>query len=81
MFVHMINKKEKVKNEMKEELNKIVDKYVEEMDNESNKDKFPIDVIEEMLGKIISDSKKVIVDKTEELVNNIEEEEEINKKK
>jgi len=77
----MINKKEKVKNEMKEELNKIVDKYVEEMDNESNKDRFPIDLIEEMLGKIIADSKKVIIDKTEELVNNIEETEEINKKK
>ena len=77
----MINKKEKIKKEMKEEIDKIIEKYIDEMDNESNKDKFPIDVIEKMLGNIIADSKKVIVDKTEELVNNIDETKEINKKK
>jgi hypothetical protein len=77
----MINKKEKIRNEMKEEINKIVDKYVDDMDSESNKNKFPIVLIESMLGNIIADSKKVIVDRTEELINNIDESQEISKKK
>jgi len=81
MFVRMINKKENLKNEMKEEINKLIEKYVDEMDSESNKNKFPIDLIEEMLGKVIADSKKIIVDKTEELISNIDEADEINKKK
>lgn len=77
----MINKKEKIRNELKEEVNAIIDKYVDDMDSESNKNKFPIDLIEKMIGNIISDSKKAIIDKTEELIRNIDEEDEIRKKK
>jgi hypothetical protein len=77
----MINEKEKIRSEMKEEINKIVDKYVDDMESESNKKKYPIDLIESMLGNIIAESKKVIVDKTEELINNIDENEAISKKK
>jgi dsRNA-specific ribonuclease len=80
IYTAMIKNKTQIINEMKEEINKIFDKYGDDMESESNKKKFPIDLIESMLGNIIADSKKVIVDKTEELINNIDESEEINKK-
>lgn len=77
----MINNKEKIKAKMKEELYRAVDKFVDEMDAESNKEQFPIEVLEDLLGNIIEDSKKIIVDKTDELIDGIEEEAEISKKK
>lgn len=67
--------------ELKEELNKIVENYVDEMNEESNKEHFPIDVIEDLLCKIMADSKKIIVDKTEELIEKIDETVQISKKK
>ena len=76
----MIKNKEQIKQEIKDDIAKIVDKYVEDMDEGSNEEKFPIDKIERMLGVIIDDSKKVIVDKTTELLSNIDEENEIKKK-
>ena len=75
----MIKNKEEIKRELKDDISKIIDKYVEDMDKNSNEEKFPIDKIERMLGGIIGESKKVIIDKTTELLSNIDEENEIKK--
>ena len=76
----MIKNKEQIKKEMKAEVSDIIEKYVDDMDDGSNGIKFPIDSIELMLENVIRESKKVIVDRTSELVNSIAEEQEIVKK-
>lgn len=75
------NKKEEIKQKAIEEFSKKVEDYVEKMDEESNKEKFPISKIEDMWGNLIEDSKTIIHDLTEEAVNEIDEQLEINKKK
>ena len=77
----MIKNKEEIKNEVMKELELRVAKYIDEMDKSSNEEKFPIEKIEKMLGEVIKDSKRIIVDKTTELLANIDEEKEIVKKK
>ena len=66
---------------MMEELEKRVDKYINEMETGSNEEKFSIDKIESQMGEIMVESRKIIVDKTSELLKNIDEEKEITKKK
>jgi len=56
-------------------------KYISEMESGSNGEKFSIDKIESLLGSVIRDSKKIIVDKTEELLKSVDEREVIAKKK
>jgi len=77
----MIKNKEQIKLEMMEELEKRVDKYINEMETGSNEEKFSIDKIESLMGEIMVESRKIIVDKTSELLKNIDEEKEITKKK
>jgi len=76
----MIKNNEIMKQEIMDDISKRIDKYFEDMDNSSNEEKFPIDKIERMLGAVIHDSKQIIVDKTAELLANINEEDEIVKK-
>ena len=75
------NKKEELKQMAIEEFTKRVNEYMEKMDMESNKDVFPISQIETMWGELIEDTKTIIHDLTEETVNEIDEQLEINKKK
>jgi len=75
----MIKNKEQLKAEIMKEIELRVGKYIEDMEEGSNREKFPIDEIERMLGEVIHDSKRIIVDKTTELLSNIDEEKEIKK--
>ena len=77
----MIKSKEEIKREIMEEIESSVEKYIEKMEEGSNQAKFPIDTIERLMGEIIEESRKIITEKTSELINNIEEEKEISKKK
>jgi len=77
----MIKNKEQIKREIMEEIEINVDKYISKMDEGSNQAKFPIDRIEGIMGEVIQESKKIIVEKTTELLKNIDESEEISKKK
>jgi hypothetical protein len=77
----MIKSKERIKHEIMEEIESSVDKYIEKMDESSNEAKFPIDTIERFMGEIIQESRKIITEKTSELINNIDEEDVISKKK
>jgi len=77
----MIKNKEQIKQEIMEEIERSVEKYIEKMEAGSNEARFPIDKIEGLMGEIIHESRAIIVEKTEELINNIDEEREIAKKK
>ena len=77
----MIKNKEQIKQEIMEEIERSVEKYIEKMEAGSNEAKFPIDVIERLMGEIIHESRAIIVEKTGELINSIDEEREIAKKK
>jgi len=77
----MIKNKEQIKREIMEEIEMNVDKYITNMDENSNQAKFPIDKIEGLMGEVIHESKKIIIEKTTELLKNIDESEEISKKK
>ena len=79
----MIDKerKEEIKRVAMEKMNAKIEEYVENMDKESNNNTFPISKIEEMWGQFIDDAKTIIHDITEETVNEIDEQMEINKKK
>ncbi len=50
------------------------------MDNKSNNEFYPIDVIESDLVNIQKESTKIFQETTEELINSIDEEKEIKKK-
>lgn len=73
-------KKEEIKRVTMEKMNTKIEEYIENMDKESNNDTFPISKIEEMWGQFIDDAKTIIHDITEEAVNEIDEQMEINKK-
>ena len=77
----MIKNKEKIKKEILEEIERSVEKYIGKMEAGSNERKFPIEAIERLMGEIIQESRAIIVEKTGELINNIDEEREIGKKK
>lgn len=79
----MINKdkKEEIKERAKKELDRKIDEYIEQMDKESNGETFPITKIEKMWGDLIEDTKTIIHDLTQEAVDEIDEQYEINKKK
>jgi len=77
----MIKSKEQIKREIMEEIESSVEKYIKKMDEGSNQAKFPIDTIEKLMGEIMEESRKIITEKTCELLNNIDEEKEIRKKK
>jgi len=77
----MIKNKEQIKQEILEEIERSVEKYIGKMEAGSNERKFPIDKIERLMGEIIQESRAIIVEKTGELINNIDEEREIGKKK
>ena len=70
----MIKNKEQIKREIMEEIENRVDKYIGKMEEGSNEEKFPIDKIEMLMGEIIHDSRKIILDKTAELIKQIDEE-------
>lgn len=77
----MIKNKDEIIQEMKSEICEIIEKYGLEMDEGSELDRFPISSIEKMMENVMRDSKKVIVDRTSELINSIDEAKEIDKKK
>jgi len=75
----MIKNTEQIKREIMGEIEKSVDKYIGKMKEGSNEAKFPIDKIERIMGEIIEDSRRIVIDKTSELIKNIDEEEIIKK--
>ena len=77
----MIKNKEQIKQEILEEIERSVEKYIGKMEAGSNERKFPIEAIERLMGEIIEESRAIILEKTGELINNIDEEQEISKKK
>ncbi len=75
----MIKNKEELKKKLIERLTEKVEEYVEEMDNKSNNEFYPIDVIERDLVNIQRESTRIFQETTEELLNSIDEEKEIKK--
>ena len=76
----MIRKKDETKAMLIGEIAEQISEYVDKMDEESCKERFPISKIEKMLEEIVTGTKSSIVDKTSELLSSLNEEEEIRKK-
>jgi dTDP-D-glucose 4,6-dehydratase len=77
----MIKNKEEIIKEAETKLRKALKEYADAMDRKSNGERYSIDVIEEDLGNIQKLAKSVLKDTTEELLNSVDEEKEIAKKK
>ena len=77
----MIKNKEEIERKLIERITNEVKRYVEEMDRKSEGEYYPIDVIERDLVDIQKVSKKILAETTEELINSIDEEKEIKKKR
>ena len=77
----MIKNKEEIEQKLINEMTKRVKEYVKEMDEKSDGEFYPIDVIEADLVRFQQESVKMIKETTEELLNSIDEEKEIKKNK
>lgn len=77
----MIKNKEKIKEELKNKMNKEIDKYVEAMDQGFHNESFPIDEIETLWGNAIKGCNDVLQHGTEVMLNSLNEAEMIRKKK
>ncbi len=77
----MIKNKDELKKKLIERLTQKAEEYVDQMDNKSNNEFYPIDVIERDLVNIQKESTRIFQETTEELLNSIDEEEEIKKNK
>lgn len=77
----MIKNKEELEKKLIERLTQKAKEYVKNMDEKSEGEYYPIDVIERDLVNIQRESVEIFRETTEELMNSIDEEEEIEKKK
>ncbi len=77
----MIKNKEELEKKLIERLTLKAKEYVKNMDEKSNEEFYPIDVIERDLVNIQKESTRIFQETTEELINSIDEEETIKKKR
>ncbi len=77
----MIKNKEELEKKLIERLTLKAKEYVRNMDEKSNEEFYPIDVIERDLVNIQKESTRIFQETTEELINSIDEEETIKKKR
>ena len=77
----MIKGKEEIKKEVKEKMRKLLEEYVEMMNEKSEGEYYPIDEIEKDLLDIQAITKDILTQTTEELLNSVNEEKEILKKR
>ena len=79
--IRMIRNKKEIEEKLIERLTQKAKEYVKNMDEKSNGEYYPIDVIEKDLVDIQKVSQEIFKETTEELVNAIDEDKEIEKKK
>ena len=77
----MIRNKKEIEEKLIERLTQKTKEYVKNMDEKSNGEYYPIDVIEKDLVDIQKVSQEIFKETTEELINAIDEDKEIEKKK
>ena len=77
----MIRNKEELEEKLIKQLTQKAKEYVRNMDEKSEGEYYPIDVIEKDLVNIQKESQKIFKETTEEILNAIDEEKEIEKKK
>lgn len=77
----MIKNKDNIKKEIKENMNKVIDEYVDSLDNGFSKDSFHIDEIEKLWGIALNKCEETVEKGTQLLVDNLSEKEIISKKK
>jgi|GEM_PF-4050622 len=74
-------KKEEIKTQLKIEMNKKIDEFVDSISNELTKEEFNMSNVEETIGKTLNDYQTKIIDTTEKMFNSKSEAELISKKK
>ena len=74
-------KKEEIKAQLKIEMDKKIDEFVDGISNELTKDEFNMSNVEETIGKTLNDYQARIIDTTEKMFNSKSEAELISKKK
>lgn len=74
-------KKEEIKKQLKIEMNKKIDEFVDSISNELTKKEFNMSNVEETIGKTLNDYQERIIDTTEKMFNSKSEAEIISKKK
>ncbi len=74
-------KKEEIKKQLKIEMNKKIDEFVDSISNELTKEEFNMSNVEETIGKTLNDYQERIIDTTEKMFNSKSEAEIISKKK
>lgn len=79
--IRMIRNKKEIEEKLIERLTQKAKEYVKNMDEKSNGEYYPIDVIEKDLVDIQKVSQEIFKETTEELINAIDEDKEIEKKK
>lgn len=77
----MIRNKKEIEEKLIERLTQKAKEYVKNMDEKSNGEYYPIDVIEKDLVDIQKVSQEIFKETTEELINVIDEDKKIEKKK
>ena len=77
----MIRNKKEIEEKLIERLTQKAKEYVKNMDEKSNGEYYPIDVIEKDLVDIQKVSQEIFKETTEELINAIDENKKIEKKK
>lgn len=73
-------KKEEIKTQLKIEMNKKIDEFVDSISNELTKEEFNMSNVEETIGKTLNDYQTKIIDTTEKMFNSKSEAELISKK-
>ena len=79
--IRMIRNKKEIEEKLIERLTQKAKEYVKNMDEKSDGEYYPIDVIEKDLVDIQKVSQEIFKETTEELINAIDEDKEIEKKK
>lgn len=74
-------KKEEIKKQLKIEMNRKIDEFVDSISNELTKEEFNMSNVEETIGKTLNDYQERIIDTTEKMFNSKSETEIISKKK
>ena len=77
----MIKRKEEIKEKAMKRMEEVVDDLIRKMDEGSNGDFFPIDDIEEITLAAQKEAVRIILEESNRALNNIEEQEIIDKKK
>ena len=77
----MIKRKEEIKEKAMKRMEEVVDDLIKKMDEGSNGDFFPIDDIEEITLAAQKEAVRIILEESNRALNNIEEQEIIDKKK